>query len=501
MLNKSLVLILAAVLCTTGHAERSADATANHYKQILNNPEKLHQFLYNMPKGGDLHNHTAGSSMAENMMEYAKNDHLCVDQSTFAVSLDPDCPTKNLLENVSQNPDENNQIIDAWSMRNFHAGKETGHDHFFDTFSKYDAITSKHSGEILSEIVDRAGRQNEVYLELMETMDGNASGMLGQKIGWDENLTELRKKLLKNGMTDIVSNISKNLTADETFLHKSLHCGTSTAAPGCNVKVRYLYQVLREQPPAQVFGQLLAGFEAATSDSRVVGINMVQPEDGVISMRDYDLQMQMIAFLHRLYPGIHISLHAGELVPGLVSDDGLRFHIRDAIEIAHAERIGHGVDITYETNVNALLKAMAKKHVIVEISLTSNAMILDVIGKNHPLTLYMNAGVPLTLSTDDEGVDRTNMTAQYVIAASTFSLPYTAMKTFSRNAVAYSFLPGHALWNDHAYQEVVAACKKDLPGSHLPSATCEHYLSQNEKARTQWELEKRFVKFEEGFTS
>jgi adenosine deaminase len=501
MLNKSLVIILAAVLCTAVNAQTSTEATANHYKQILNTPDKLNEFLYNMPKGGDLHNHTGGSSMAENMMEYAKNDHLCVNKKTFAVTIDPTCPTQNLLENVSQNPDENNQLIDAWSMRNFHAGKETGHDHFFDAFSKYGAITSKHSGEILSEIVDRAGRQNEVYLELMETADSNASGMLGKKIGWDENLTELRKKLLKNGMSEIVSTISKNLTADETFLHRSLHCDTPSPSPGCSVKVRYLYQVLREQPPAQVFGQLLAGFEAANNDTRVVGINMVQPEDGMISMRDYDLQMQMIAFLHRIYPGVHISLHAGELVPGLVSDEGLRFHIRDAIEIAHAERIGHGVDVTYETNVNGLLKEMAKKHIIVEISLTSNAMILDVSGKNHPLALYMNAGVPLTLSTDDEGVDRTNMTEQYAIAASTFSLPYTTLKTFSRNAIAYSFLPGHALWNDHAYQEVAPACKKDWLGSNQPSATCEHYLSQNEKAHTQWELEKRFVKFEQGFAS
>jgi adenosine deaminase len=499
MLNKSLVIILTAVLCTPVNAKTSTDATATYYKQIQNNPEKLNQFLYDMPKGGDLHNHTGGSSMAENMIAYAKNDHLCVNQNTLAVSLDLTCPTQNLLENISQNPELTNQIIDAWSMRNFHAGKESGHDHFFDAFSKYGAITSKHSGEILSEIVDRAGSQNEVYLELMETADGNASGQLGKKIGWDENFTELRKKLFKNGMSDIVSNISKNLTADETFLHQSLRCGTLDAAPGCNVKVRYLYQVLREQPPAQVFGQLLAGFEAASNDSRVVGINMVQPEDGVISMRDYDLHMQMINFLHRLYPGVHISLHAGELVPGLVSDDGLRFHIRDAIEIAHAERIGHGVDITYENNESGLLKKMAKKHVIVEISLTSNAMILDVSGKNHPLELYMNSGVPLTLSTDDEGVDRTNMTAQYAIAASTFNLPYSTIKTFSRNAIAYSFLPGHALWNDHAYQDVALACKKDALGSALPSATCKHYLSQNEKARTQWELEKRFVKFEQGF--
>ena len=59
--------------------------------------------------------------------------------------------------------------------------------------------------------------------------------------------------------------------------------------------VRYIYEALREQPPAQVFAQLLAGFELASKDPRFVGINLVQPEDGYISMRDYHLQMKMIA--------------------------------------------------------------------------------------------------------------------------------------------------------------------------------------------------------------
>jgi adenosine deaminase len=501
MHNKSLVAILVAALSTTVNAKTSPEAADHYYKSIQTNPAKLNRFLYDMPKGGDLHNHHGGSSMAENMIAYAKNDHLCLDKTTFTVKADPACPASDLLENVAQNPEEDDNIIDAWSMRNFQAGKESGHDHFFNSFSKYGAITSLHSGEVLSEIVDRAGQQNEVYLELMLTPDGNASGRLGKTVGWDTNLTELRKKLLRNGMSDIVSSISQKLTTDETFLKNSLHCETAQAMPGCSMKVRYLYQVLREQPPEQVFGQLLAGFEAATQDPRIVGINMVQPEDGEISMRDYDLQMQMVGFLHHLYPSVHISLHAGELVPGLVKDEGLRFHIRDAVEIAHAERIGHGVDISYETNVNQLLKEMAKKHVAIEISLTSNALILDVTGKNHPLPLYMNAGVPLTLSTDDEGVDRTNMTAQYEIAASTFQLSYKTMKTFSRNAIAYSFLPGHALWNDYVYQEVAPSCKHDTLGSDEASATCQHFLSQNEKAATQWELEKRFVKFESGFSN
>ena len=128
--------------------------------------------------------------------------------------------------------------------------------------------------------------------------------------------------------------------------------------------VRYIYQVLRGLPPEQVFAQTLLGFETvqASMDAHEpswVGINFVQPEDGFISMRDYTLQMKMLDYLHSVYPKVHISLHAGELAPGLVPPEGLRFHIRQAVELGHAERIGHGVDVMYEDDAAGLLKEMA----------------------------------------------------------------------------------------------------------------------------------------------
>jgi len=49
--------------------------------------------------------------------------------------------------------------------------------------------------------------------------------------------------------------------------------------------------------------------------------------------RDYTLQMRMIAYLHSVYPRGHVTLHAGELVPGLVEPADLTFHIRQAVEM------------------------------------------------------------------------------------------------------------------------------------------------------------------------
>lgn len=477
-------------------AQTCEEITTNYFEKIKNNPQKLSEFLKKMPKGGDLHNHHGGASYAENMMRYAKDDNLCIEPNNFNADTNPQCPFPNLLKNINDYPDLYNTVINQWSMRDFQAGKESGHDHFFATFGKYSPILVKHSAEILTEIVNRAGKQNAIYLELMVTPDNNASGMLGKHIGWDPNLKKLRNQLLQNGLKPIIKNISTAIDADEAWLKKTLYCGTASAQAGCNVKVRYLYQIFREQPPAQVFAQLLAGFEMASQDSRFVGINMVQPEDGKISMQDYKLHMHMVEFLHELYPHVHISLHAGELVPGLVSDAGLRFHIHDAVLTAHAKRIGHGVDIEHEDHFTELLKYMSKQGILVEINLISNAAILNVKGKNHPLLMYIHAAVPVALSTDDEGVLRTDLTQQYLTAVQSFHFSYPILKILARNSIAYSFVQGQNLWRDRDYHSFVSACVHDSVETDKLSTSCEHFLNHNEKAQLQWNLEKQFVQFE-----
>lgn len=495
MKNKfALFLILLFITLPTLAQKNPQSATEDYFDQIKNDQQKLSIFLKEMPKGGDLHNHNGGDSMAENMIQYAKGDKLCLDRKTLSVNKN-NCLNENLLDQVVKNQMVLNEIINAWSMRDFKQGKETGHDHFFSTFDRYFPIVMAHTGEVLSEASERAGENNENYLELMVMPDDDASGLLGKKLGWNPNLNEMREKLLNNGLKPIISTISNQLDKDETKAQSLLLCKSKQEKPGCHVTVRYLYQVLREQPPEQVFAQLLAGFEAATADSRIVGINIVQPEDGMISMRDYKLHMKMIAFLHQLYPSVHISLHAGELAPGFVAPEGLRFHIHDAVDIGNAERIGHGVDIAHEDNYKNLLKKMAAKHILVEINLTSNADILNIKGKNHPLLLYMHYHVPVTLSTDDEGVLRTNLTEQYKQAVMTYRLSYSTIKNFARNSITYSFLPGESLWKN---DEIIPVCKNDL-ASNQPSHNCEVFLNKSEKARKQWALEQAFSQFEKKF--
>lgn len=480
-------------------ATPSENAVQQHIEAIKADTKKLDDFLYAMPKGADLHTHHSGASLAENMIRYAKADNLCVDRKSFVVSANSICSPENLLANAEQNPTFYDAIIDAWSMRHFKPGKESGHDHFFAAFGKYGVISGAHFNDMLVEIIERAAQQNISYLELMVSLENYASGAVGRKIGWQEDLAQLREKLLNGGLQPIITSISTRLDANEAALQSSLQCGTEMAKAGCQVKLKYLYQILREKPPEDVFAQLLSGFEIANKESRIVGINMVQPEDGKLSMRDYSLHMRMISFLRRIYPNVKVSLHAGELAPDLVAPQGLRFHISEAVNVAAANRIGHGVDIMHENNMQQLLTDMAASHTMVEINLSSNEMILGIEGKNHPLPLYLSYGVPVALSTDDEGVSRAPLTEQYKKAMLTYHLSYTTIKTMARNSIAYSFLPGESLWMHHQYTTVATACSKDTLGADTLSSACNNFLIANEKARLQWDLEKKFVTFEKDF--
>ncbi len=313
---------------------------------------------------------------------------------------------------------------------------------------------------------------------------------LARTLGWQADFDAMRKQLLARGLKDDMAVGEQLLTQALAERNRQQHCDSAKADAGCAVQMRFLYQVLRGAAPERVFAQTLLGFELASADPRWVGINFVMPEDGYLSMRDYDLQMHMLEYLHRLYPKVRISLHAGELAPGLVPPDGLRFHIREAIDVAHAERIGHGVDVMYEDHPESLLDEMARHHVLVEINLTSNDVILGVRGADHPLPLYLKHGVPVALSTDDEGVSRIDLTHEYVRAAEDFGLDYATLKQMARNSLTYSFLPGESLWSSKA-------CLGVAPGSSAPASACRHWLSGSEKATAQWELERRLRAFED----
>ncbi len=388
-------------------------------------------------------------------------------------------------------------------MRSFVPTSEfSGHDQFFSTFDRFGGLDKRHVGEWVDEIATRAASQNQQYLELMETPAFGHAAQIAHTTGWNPDFATFRQQLLDQGLRDEVAVDREHIKSAEAKRHELEYCGTQQPAPACQVEIRYIYQVLRGFAPEQVFAQTLLGFETVQAsmdahDDTWVGINFVQPEDGFISMRDYTLQMKMLDYLHSVYPKVHITLHAGELAPGLVPPEGLRFHIRQAVELGHAERIGHGVDVMYENDAPALLKEMAQKHVMVEINLSSNQGILGVEGSEHPFTNYRLSHVPVALSTDDEGVSRIDITNEYVRAALEYHLNYAELKTLARTGMEHNFLPGNSLWaQPDVFTKTASACSADTLGSQNPSGRCKSFLDGSQKAAAQWEQERRFNAFE-----
>lgn len=489
---------------TTASAEaRAARAFEAARKE---GPAALRPFLYRMPKGADLHMHLSGAVYAETFIREAGQDGVCVNAASLSMDTEhhaPDCPAGEMpAADAPAHQHLYDELIDAFSMRTFvPTTGDSGHDHFFNTFDRF-GNDKRFVGEWIDEVATRAAAQNEQYLELMQTPAFRDAAAAGSRIGWSDDFAGIRQKLLAD------EGFRADVAADQKEFAQALaerrdieHCGQPSAAPGCSVTVRFLYQVLRGNPPQQVFAQTLLAFEVASVDPDVVGINFVQPEDGYISMRDYALQMRMLDYLHSVYPKIHIALHAGELGPGLVPPQGLTFHIRSAVEQGHAERIGHGVDAMYEDRPWELMKEMADRHVMVEINLTSNDVILNVKGSEHPFMLYRKMGVPVALSTDDEGVSRIDLTHEYVRAADTYPLTWHDLKLMARTSLEHSFLPGASLWESRTPERLetpVPACHGQL-GAAKASGACAKLVRDNEKAQQEWELERRFRIFETSF--
>jgi hypothetical protein len=488
--------VVVAVGVSAGTAS-ALDAAGARFAALRSSPPLLRAFLYAMPKGGDLHNHLSGAAYAEATIRAAAADGACITPDATKVSRPPCAAGSLAIATALTDAKLNRTIVDTWSMRDFvPAGGISGHDHFFDTFGKFSGAASM--GDMAADVVDRAGRQRMRYVELMVTFQSAAVGALADRVAQAQPLGDdpapFDAALRAAGLESVVAQASADIDAAEQRLHSVLGCDTPQAKPGCGVTVRWLQQVSRNAVPARVFAASLFGALLERAEPRVVGVDFVAPEDDPTSLAAYTSQMHMLDYLHGQLPATNISLHAGELTMGLVRPEDLLFHIRQAIELGHARRIGHGVDVMYEDDPFGLLRTMATKRVAVEINLTSNAQILGVSGSNHPFPVYRSAGVPTVLSTDDEGVERIDRTHELQRAVTDYGLDWTTLVGLERNTLEYAFVAGDSLWADAKIWRKVAACAASSPANN-PTPRCAAFLHISVKARLQWGLERDLVRF------
>ena len=504
----SLALIVSWSIANAQTATTKASAvltteqrTGRYLESIRNSTPQLWAFLLKMPKGADLHSHLSGAIYAESYVKWAAESGDCVNTTTMTVSLPPCTTGQASVANALTNSVLYRQMIDAWSMRNWQLSGQSGHDHFFDAFGKFGVATYNRQGAMLAEAAARAARGGVLYIEMMLTPDGTPTGVfssqIGDRVGWDGNFAGTLKKLKDNGIEGAIPLTIKNLKEGEAEKDRLLKCGTVEEDPGCAVVIRYIAQVARAGALGPVFAQMVTGFALANDpNSKVVGLNLVQAEDGLSSMQNFPVQMQMLQFLRPMYPRAHLSLHAGELAPALVPPQGLTNHIRDSVIVAQANRIGHGVDIMHEQEPYDLFKEMIRRNVLVEICLSSNETILGISGRAHPLATYLKYGVPVALATDDEGVSRSEISREYLRAVEDQGLDYLQLKRMARHSLEYAFISGSSLWSDEKKFVPVAQCRAALAVMKLGSVECSLFVQNNEKAKLQWKLEQQLRDFE-----
>jgi adenosine deaminase len=446
-----LLLCLSIFSCTDGKKKlnkENTDEIEDYFESIKDDKPELKSFFQKMPKGGDIHHHASGTPYAEDYIQNALKDSCFISTVTYQLYFDKKDAFSNndnnavlintLLEN---NPNEKDSIINNWSVRDYKKRNKDGHDLFFSTFEKFKPAFVGHESELLSKICQKASKDNISYIETMISVpniqDSVAKYADNEKWNFDDKEIEIKLKELYKHYKDNHIDKWAQINADslDSYYNKTNNYG---------VKLKFQTYGTRVSPNQQkIFGHLLLAFETALLTDNLVGVNFVAPEDNSYALKNYELHMQMFSFLSKKYPSVNISLHAGELIlgKGSVKDIDLKFHINSALKTAKATRIGHGVDLINEDDYIEILDFMKKNKCAVEINLESNEVILETTPINHPINIYLKNKIPICISTDDEGVLRTNLTNQYLLLIEYVpNITYAQIKQIVFNSIEYSFL-------------------------------------------------------------
>ena len=128
--------------------------------------------------------------------------------------------------------------------------------------------------------------------------------------------------------------------------------------------------------------------------------------------------------------GLRLTAHAGESA-GPES-------IWAAINIG-AERIGHGLTAIEDPE---LMTVLAERQVPVEICITSNVRTGCCLPLTaHPVRSYFDAGLMITLNSDDPAMFSSDLEGEYALAANDFGFTGDHLRELAANSIEASFLP------------------------------------------------------------
>lgn len=129
--------------------------------------------------------------------------------------------------------------------------------------------------------------------------------------------------------------------------------------------------------------------------------------------------------------GLHVTIHAGEW--------GGPENVVEAIETLHAERVGHGVRVMEDPKAVALAR---ERGIVFEVCPTSNfhSGVFPSL-EQHPLPRMLEAGLAVTLNTDDPGISAISLSDECQLACEALSLSGEQLKAMLLKAATAAFLP------------------------------------------------------------
>ncbi|WP_345081639.1 hypothetical protein [Nemorincola caseinilytica] len=440
-------LALCALLCTpvcTAIAQTDQEKTTAYYNKLKASGDvaRLAYFFSQMPKGGDLHHHYSGSVYLETYLDWCKDKGKYIDSFKYSI-VDDTAADRISIDALRKNALHYRNLMSLWSTADFynHSAPQVPPDqHFFNTFGFFSPISGNFKAG-LAELKRRALQENVQYIE---TMLSSVSVSI-KSTTYNASLYRHLATRDENGLTALFDSIRTSLAkiAIDTAVTNYISAlrDARTGIDDGNFTMRYQTYANRLKDPSTVFISIYAAFCVAATDTNIVGVNFVGAENDPVSMKDFWLHMRMFRYFKSLpqFEKIHLALHAGELAPGMTRPEDMGYHIYESLTIAGAERIGHGVDLPYE-DAQAILTHMAAKKNAIEINLTSNEFILGIKNERHPINMYHDGGVPLTISTDDAGVSRSSLTEQYIMLAERYTFTYPQIRSFVLNSIEHSFM-------------------------------------------------------------
>jgi adenosine deaminase len=147
-------------------------------------------------------------------------------------------------------------------------------------------------------------------------------------------------------------------------------------------------------------------------------------EDGLVALdlagneADYPSQPFYGIFKEAKQAGLHVTIHAGEWGPA--------YNVREAIEDIGAERIGHGVRVLEDESIVSLAR---ERNTAFEVCVTSNYQsgVVESLD-THPLMKMLEAGLNVTINTDDPSISRITLSHEYYTACEDLRMPQNTLR-------------------------------------------------------------------------